>query len=140
MLKCAPYIKNLCHHINSHVQSDGDVSSNQIPFHSLAKVRESEVKISDLKGFKVELIESKLANPLVIIGGDFIVSAKPDLFKAIKKIRPDSPDVIRAAKRFEQACLKRKCSSVQVLETFEENTCEAEVQDKLFDVIDNGER
>ena len=122
MLKCAPYIKNVCHQINNHLWSDGDVLGDQSPQQSPVKKKDSEVKISDVKGFEVKVFAPQVKNTSMCVVDDLNVYSNPDLYKEIKKIRPDSPDVIRAAKRFEQARLKEKWKFTQILETTEEKS------------------
>ena len=140
MLQCAPYIKNVCHQINNHLWSEGDVSGDQSPQPSPTKLKDSEVRMTDVKGFKVKVFEPQMNNTSLCVVDDLIVNASPDLHRVIKKIRPDSPDVIRAAKRFEQARLNGKCTCEQILETTEEYSHEVDASDKILGAKRKNER
>ena len=124
MLQCAPYITNVCETINNHLWTD-EVLDDQSPQKSPAKKMDSEVRITDVKGFKVNVLQPQVKNTLLSSAADLILNDNPDLYE-IKKIRPDSPDVIRAAKRFEQARLKEKWKYTPRLETTEEKSPESE--------------
>ena len=124
MLQCGPYIKDICQTINTHLINDEVASGDQSPSQSPEKKKDSMVQINDVKSFEVKLLEPKGENNPLCILSDSFVNAKPDLYKAVRKIRPDSPDVIRAAKRVEQARLKRTCNCDQILEITEENSPE----------------
>ena len=106
----------MCHQINNHLWTEGDVSGDQSPCQSPAKKKDSEVRITDVKGVKVRVFEPQVNNTSLCVVDDLIVNANPDLYKVIRLMRPDSPDVIRAAKRLEQARSKEKFEYEQILE------------------------
>ena len=54
MLQCAPYIKNICDNINSHLWAEEEITSEQSPFQK----KDSKVSLTDVKGFKVTTVES----------------------------------------------------------------------------------
>ena len=122
MLQCAPYIKDMCKTINNQLSTENTNSQNSSPQPSPEKKKDSVVHITDVKSFEVKVLESKEEEGSLF--DDILVNAKSDPYKAIRKIRPDSPDVIRVAKRVEQAELKRACNSDEILETKEKNTQE----------------
>ena len=140
MFECAPYITNMCKSIDNHLYAEEDVSGDQSEHQKSTKKMESEVQISDVKGYEVNIFKPAVRNTTLCVVDDLIVSAKSDLYKAIKKIRPDSPDVIRAAKRFEQARLKGKCACEQTLETLEENSIDPESSEKPLGARKKNER
>ena len=86
---------------------------------------ETKVKITDVKPWQNKIFKSEVKSSTLCLVDDMIVSTKTDLSKALKKIRPDSPDVIRAAKRFEQARLRGNCELDRRLETVKEYDIES---------------
>ena len=124
MLRCAPYIRSICDNFNNtlwaeEVLDPGPECGHQDPSpghdsprHDLLQKKESEVMVSDVKGFKVNVLEPKSA--------EVTVKDHSELYKIIKKIRPDSPDVIRAAKRFERT--RSRLNSDKNLETIVEQS------------------
>ena len=104
---------------------------------------DKSAKMSDpavLRCCKVKDFEPKLKNSSLCVVDDLIVNTSLDLYKVIKKIRPDSPDVIRAAKRFEQARLNGKCTCEQILETTEEYSHKGDASDKILGAKRKNER
>ena len=118
MLQCAPYIKNICDNINSHLWAEEEITSEESPFQK----KDSKVSLTNVKGFKVTTVEPDVKGAYQI-GVDFDNVKDPsNLYKVIRKIRPDSPDVIRAAKRFEQT--RSKLNGEKILETIVEQSPE----------------
>ena len=121
MLPCAPYVKNMCQNINNHLFIEEEASGDKSPHESPEK-KDSIEQINDVKSFEVKLSNPNGETNMLSVVDDSFVNTKPDLYKVIRKIRPDSPDVIRAAKRVEQARLRRPSNSDQILESIKENS------------------
>jgi hypothetical protein len=103
MLPCAPYIKTMCQTFRPLLPASQDTTPQGSP----AK-RESEVRVTDIKGIShnVDIIESFNDNVSVYVLEDTPVRPTDmvaDVAKALASFKPDSPDVTRAAKRFEKA-------------------------------------
>ena len=119
MLQCAPYIKSICQNNNNHLWADEEnMQSDQNQQQSLSQKKDSEIRITYVKGYEVMAVDS-----VCVVNGE-IVKDYSDLYKVIKKIRPDSPDVIRAAKRFEQTRKNLKSNVNNGLETIVEQSPE----------------
>ena len=116
MLQCAPYIKNVCEKLNNKIWTE-QVEEEESPHQSSIRKKESEVRLTDVKQFEVNIFQPQENKGSISLEG--IPKYK---YKSIRKIRPDSPDVIRAAKRFEQSRLKDKWKNAHLLETTEEGS------------------
>ena len=104
--------------MSQHQHLRANIKSEQHQQQSHSNVKDSRVRITDVKGYEVMAVDS-----VCVVNGE-IVKDYSDLYKVIKKIRPDSPDVIRAAKRFEQTRKNQKLNSDNVLETIVEQSPE----------------
>lgn len=113
MLPCAPYISNMCQ--PAQPEQAPDTSSSLIK-------QETEVKISDVKSIKVDLVypvcdlvksENKLRGSIESLPREF------------STFKPESPDVVRSAKILEKA--------KKTLAQSEENKqgSDSEVEDKV---------
>ena len=122
MLQCAPYIKNICKSLND-ISSEDPVPGDLNDDEGAREKKNTLVQIKDVKSAEVKLLKDE--TNLISVVDDSSVSSKQDLYKALRKVRPDSPDVIRAAKRVEQARLKITSNPDQILESIEENTVES---------------
>ena len=101
MLPCAPYIKSMCQSFRPLLPS----SQENTPHGSPVK-KVSEVRVTDVKGLiNVDVIESFNDNVSVYVLDE--AQARPsdvaDVAKSLGSFKPESPDVTRAAKRFEKA-------------------------------------
>lgn len=115
MLPCAPYISNMC----QPVQSDNtDCESGNL----IQKV-DTEVKISDVKSIKVDLVYpcDLLKNESKLRGS---VESLPKEFSTFK---PESPDVLRAAKILENS---KKCLAES--ETDQKQGSDSDFEETLF--------
>ena len=81
---------------------------------------ESEVKDMDVKSSDIDIFEQEVNDTSAIVVDNGVVAAQTNCFKVTKKIQPDSPDVIRAAKRFEQV-KKRLVEENNIEQDFSEN-------------------
>ena len=97
MLPCAPYISSMCQPVQAELPED-------TPGEEIVK-KDTEVKISDVKSIKVDLVypacdlvktENKLRGSVESIPKEF------------STFKPESPDVLRAAKILENS---KKCLS-----------------------------
>ena len=90
MLPCAPYISNMCQPVQSDPESQGPLTS--LP-------RDTEVKISDVKSIKVDLVY-----PCDLVRNENKVRGSVESIpKEFSTFKPESPDIIRAAKILENS-------------------------------------
>ena len=91
MIPCAPYISNMCQ--PAHPEQPPDTSSSHFK-------KETEVKITDVKSIKVDLVYPvcDLVKSENILRGS--IESLPREFSTFK---PESPDVVRSAKILEKA-------------------------------------
>ena len=90
MLPCAPYISSMCQPVQSDPESQGPLT---------IQPRDTEVKVTDVKSIKVDLVypcdlvrnENKLRGSVESIPKEF------------STFKPESPDIIRAAKILENS-------------------------------------
>ena len=125
MLPCAPYITNICQSVQL-IPEEEISSPEQSPKHKSVKKKETEVRVTDVTSTQVDLLN---------IGEDVISSSfnenikviTADVTKVLTTVKPESPDVTRAAKKFEQD--KQVNFSVDDIENVFLKSCEA--TDKL---------
>ena len=90
MLPCAPFISNMCQPVQSDPESQGPLTS--LP-------RDTEVKISDVKSIKVDLVY-----PCDLVRNENKVRGSVESIpKEFSTFKPESPDIIRAAKILENS-------------------------------------
>ena len=103
MLPCAPYLKNMCQAI--HLETGEDFCFEESPEHGVLVKKETEVRVTDVKSAKVDIIDSS----------EIVQVDDSDATKVLSSLKPESPDVTRAAKKFEkfqkseQDCIDEKC-------------------------------
>ena len=123
MIPCAPYISNMCQPVQSELQEEASTDT-------ITK-KDTEVKISDVKSIKVDLVYDLVKSENKLRGS---VESLPKEFTTFK---PESPDVVRSAKILENSkkCLSQQEESKQgsdndfegkVFKTFEEERKEQE--------------
>ena len=89
MLPCAPYISSMCHPVQSDPESQGP----------LTQPRDTEVKITDVKSIKVDLVY-----PCDLVRNENKVRGSVESIpKEFSTFKPESPDIIRAAKILENS-------------------------------------
>ena len=92
MLPCAPYISNMCQPIQSDNVQHGSLTS-------LAQPRDTEVKVTDVKSIKVDLVY-----PCDLVRNDSKVRGSVESIpKEFSTFKPESPDIIRAARILENS-------------------------------------
>ena len=122
MLPCAPYISSMCQPVQAELPED-------TPGEDIVK-KDTEVKISDVKSIKVDLVypacdlvktENKLRGSVESIPKEF------------STFKPESPDVLRSAKILENSkkCLETSCS-----DEFKPNTDLVSEQRNTDQVVD----
>ena len=90
MLPCAPYISSMCQPVHSDTESQGPLASNP---------RDTEVKITDVKSIKVDLVY-----PCDLVKNENKVRGSVESIpKEFSTFKPESPDIIRAAKILENS-------------------------------------
>ena len=121
MLKCAPYIKNLCSSLQSGLWKEAASSSNgpsSLPGSPIRRPR-NEPKVqppsptrSEGTGVASEELSNKcleaVSMPTLLAqtdlsgnGAVITTVVKSDMTHVLRKVRPESPDVTRAAKKLE---------------------------------------
>ena len=123
MLKCAPYIKNLCSSLQSGLWKEASASSNgpsSLPGSPIRRPRhETKVQLPSPtrsegmgvasedpgKGLEAMSMPTLLATASDLNGGSEVITTvvKSDMTHVLRKVRPESPDVTRAAKRLEMS-------------------------------------
>ena len=101
MIPCAPYIKTMCQSLRPLLPSSQDNTPQGSPV-------KKETVVTDVKSaISVDVIESFNDNVSVYVLDDTTTTARlndvADVAKALGSFKPESPDVTRAAKRFEKA-------------------------------------
>ena len=106
MIPCAPYIKSMCQSFRPLLPG----SQESTPQGSPVKMKDSAVRVSDVKGSSVvDVIESFNDNVSVYVPDQSEPHQRcstdivADVAKTLATFKPESPDVTRAAKRFEKA-------------------------------------
>ena len=129
MIPCAPYIKSMCQSFRPLLPG----SQESTPQGSPVK-KDSLVRVSDVKGSVVDVIESFNDNVSV-----YVPESEPprstdvaDVAKTLATFKPESPDVTRAAKRFEKA--RRGEERIEVVEEV------GEVVNTLCDIVEDVKR
>ena len=116
MIPCAPYIKSMCQSFRPLLPGSQEATPQGSPVK-----KDSAVRISDAKGNSsvVDVIESFNDNVSV-----YVPESDPprstdvaDVAKTLATFKPESPDVTRAAKRFEKA--RRSEERIDVVEEVE---------------------
>ena len=109
MIPCAPYIKSMCQSLRL------PGSQENTPQGSPVK-KESVVRVSDVKstGGVVDVIESFNDNVSVYVP-ESEQAQVADVAKTLATFKPESPDVTRAAKRFEKARLRSEVEKIEVV-------------------------
>ena len=120
MLPCAPYIKNMCQTIP--FSKEEGFSPEQSPKHKSVIKKQTEVKVTDVKSVKVDLLDTSDDVITYDIGENIQVVAA-DVTKVLTTFKPESPDVTRAAKKFEKA--KKTTSSDDKSEESYVTNCDA---------------
>ena len=120
MIPCAPYIKSMCQSFRPLLPG----SQDSTPQGSPVKMKDSAVRVSDVKGSSVvDVIESFNDNVSVYVPDQSEPHSQrstdivADVAKTLATFKPESPDVTRAAKRFEKA---RRSSGEERIEVVEE--------------------
>ena len=99
MLPCAPYIKNICQAVQ--LRNEEGFSPEQSPKHNVVKKKQTEVKVTDVSSVKVDLLDT--SGEVVSYSGDKNIKViAADVTKVLTTFKPESPDVTRAAKKFEK--------------------------------------
>ena len=101
MIPCAPYIKSMCQSFRPLLPGSQEATPQGSPVK-----KDSAVRVSDVKGTSVvDVIESFNDNVSV-----YVPELDPprstdvaDVAKTLATFKPESPDVTRAAKRFEKS-------------------------------------
>ena len=129
MIPCAPYIKSMCQSFRPLLPGSQEATPQGSPVK-----KDSAVRISDVKGNSsvVDVIESFNDNVSV-----YVPESDPprstdvaDVAKTLATFKPESPDVTRAAKRFEKA--RRSEERIDVVEEVE-----GEVVSTLCDIVED---
>ena len=117
MIPCAPYIKSMCQSFRPLLPGSQEATPQGSPVK-----KDSAVRVSDVKGNSssvVDVIESFNDNVSV-----YVPDSDPprstdvaDVAKTLATFKPESPDVTRAAKRFEKA--RRSEERIDVVEEVE---------------------
>ena len=125
MIPCAPYIKSMCQSLRL------PGSQENTPQGSPVK-KESVVRVSDVKssGGVVDVIESFNDNVSVYVP-ESEQAQVADVAKTLATFKPESPDVTRAAKRFEKARLRSEVEKIEVVCDIVEDVKREEEQDKV---------
>ena len=90
MLPCAPYISSMCQPVQSDPESQGPLNSSP---------RDTEVKMTDVKSIKVDLVY-----PCDLVRNENKVRGSVESIpKEFSTFKPESPDIIRAAKILENS-------------------------------------
>ena len=90
MLPCAPYISSMCHPVQSEPESQGPLTTQP---------RDTEVKMTDVKSIKVDLVY-----PCDLVRNESKVRGSVESIpKEFSTFKPESPDIIRAAKILENS-------------------------------------
>ena len=90
MLPCAPYISSMCQPVQSDTESQGPLTSQP---------RDTEVKMTDVKSIKVDLVY-----PCDLVRNENKVRGSVESIpKEFSTFKPESPDIIRAAKILENS-------------------------------------
>ena len=90
MLPCAPYISSMCQPVQSDTESQGPLTSSP---------RDTEVKMTDVKSIKVDLVY-----PCDLVRNENKVRGSVESIpKEFSTFKPESPDIIRAAKILENS-------------------------------------
>ena len=120
MLLCAPYMKNMCQTIQ--LRKEEGFSPEQSPKHKTVIKKETEVKVTDVKSVKVDLLDT--SDDVITYNIDENIQAvAADVTKVLTTFKPESPDVTRAAKKFEKA--KKTTSSDDKSEESYVTNCDA---------------
>ena len=129
MIPCAPYIKSMCQSFRPLLPGSQEATPQGSPVK-----KDSAVRVSDVKGNSsvVDVIESFNDNVSV-----YVPESDPprstdvaDVAKTLATFKPESPDVTRAAKRFEKA--RRSEERIDVVEEVE-----GEVVSTLCDIVED---
>lgn len=92
MLPCGPYISNMCQPVQPESDSQGALTGLALP-------RDTEVKITDVKSVKVDLVY-----PCDLVRSENKVRGSVESIpKEFSTFKPQSPDIIRAAKILENS-------------------------------------
>ena len=90
MLPCAPYISNMCQPLQLESESQGALTT---------RPRDTEVKMTDVKSIKVDLVY-----PCDLVKNENKVRGSVESIpKEFSTFKPESPDIIRAAKILENS-------------------------------------
>ena len=130
MIPCAPYIKSMCQSFRPLLPGSQEATPQGSPVK-----KDSVVRVSDVKGSVVDVIESFNDNVSV-----YVPESDPprstdvaDVAKTLATFKPESPDVTRAAKRFEKA--RRSEERIDVVEEVD-----GEVVSTLCDIVEDVKR
>ena len=129
MIPCAPYIKSMCQSFRPLLPGSQEATPQGSPVK-----KDSAVRISDVKGNSsvVDVIESFNDNVSVYVPESDLPRSTDvaDVAKTLATFKPESPDVTRAAKRFEKA--RRSEERIDVVEEVE-----GEVVSTLCDIVED---
>ena len=130
MIPCAPYIKSMCQSFRPLLPGSQEATPQGSPVK-----KDSAVRVSDVKGSVVDVIESFNDNVSV-----YVPKSDPprstelaDVAKTLATFKPESPDVTRAAKRFEKA--RRSEERIDLVEEVD-----GEVVSTLCDIVEDVKR
>ena len=130
MIPCAPYIKSMCQSFRPLLPGSQEATPQGSPVK-----KDSAVRVSDVKGSVVDVIESFNDNVSV-----YVPDSDPprstdvaDVAKTLATFKPESPDVTRAAKRFEKA--RRSEERIDVVEEVD-----GQVVSTLCDIVEDVKR
>ena len=130
MIPCAPYIKSMCQSFRPLLPGSQETTPQGSPVR-----KDSAVRVSDVKGSSsvVDVIESFNDNVSVYVPDQSEPSVRStevaDVAKTLATFKPESPDVTRAAKRFEKA--RRSEERIEVVEEGEV------VSTQLCDIVED---
>ena len=135
MIPCAPYIKSMCQSFRPLLPGSQEATPQGSPVK-----KDSVVRVSDVKGNSsvVDVIESFNDNVSVYVPDQSEPSVRStevaDVAKTLATFKPESPDVTRAAKRFEKA--RRSEERIDVVE----EEVDGEVVSTLCDIVEDVKR
>ena len=91
MLPCSTFIPNICQAVQLREEGEAEGAPELSPEHSSLEKKETEVIVTDVTSVKVDLLCD-----------DKRLNVPSEVTKVLTTFKPDSPDVTKAAKKFEK--------------------------------------